>query len=106
MIKIHRNEYEKLKRKVIESGYKDEIERAQNRRFANVTKKEFLEEYIWCVVNAGMKEQIARKIIENIIVNIKVPEKLHSIFRHYGKVEAIIHTLKKYRQYMAKTYRE
>jgi thermostable 8-oxoguanine DNA glycosylase len=49
--------------RVVSAGYQSEINWCKDMvSFDNCTKELFFSEYVWCVLNAGMKEQVARKI--------------------------------------------
>ena len=55
------------------------------------TAEQFFEQYVWCVLNAGMKEQIARKIWERYLENLDP-----FVVGHLGKRKAIETGLKNY----------
>jgi len=48
----------------IKAGYSWEIETVQNRYFTDVDAPEFLVAYVFCVLNVGMKNQIAQKMFD------------------------------------------
>lgn len=48
----------------VKAGYSGEIENVQNRYFKNVDVPEFLVQYVYCVFNVGMKNQIAEKMFD------------------------------------------
>jgi len=52
---------------VISSGYGEEVDWCSNIRFETVTIDDFFREYVWVVLNAGLKEQVARKIFKKYI---------------------------------------
>ena len=55
--------YKDAHKYLMDNGYQHEIDWCKNlTTFQNCDPDLFLQEYIWCVVNAGMKEQVARKI--------------------------------------------
>jgi len=58
----------------------------------------FVLEYIWVVLNAGMREQVARGIYERILAAIKTGRPLSTVFGNRLKVAAI--------EKMARSYRE
>ena len=72
---------------IIESGYADEVDWADSiKDVSHITSEEFFLEYVWVVLNAGMKEQIAKNIYANYIENfdidtIKHPTKRNAIHR-------------------------
>ena len=50
-------------KRVVDAGYQEEIEWCRRMAtFEECTPERFFSEYVWCVLNAGMKEQVARKI--------------------------------------------
>ena len=72
-------------------GYKEEVDYVRGLSFEKCTPEHFFEQYAWCVLNAGMKEQIARKIWERYL------DKLDPlVIGHLGKREAIERGLLEY----------
>lgn len=72
--------------RVVEAGYGGEILYVRDLpRFPSGGAEQFFEQYVWCVLNAGMKEQIARKIWERYL-NLLNPD----VIGHLGKRKAII----------------
>lgn len=69
----------------IKAGYKQEIETVQNRYFKNVDVSEFLVQYVYCVFNVRMKNQIAEKMFDRFcesgcdLNTIKHPNKKKAI---------------------------
>ncbi len=88
-------EYRKVKDNIIERGYGDEIKWCEERKPCTEPADFFLE-YTWVVVNSGMKEQVARKIYENILRAISVHEPVDTAFGHRGKANAISQMLLAY----------
>ena len=73
------------------NGYEKEVEWCRNiPPSEDCTAETFFEEYVWCVLNAGMKEQVARKIYERFMEH-KDP----SAIKHLGKRAAIEQGMKK-----------
>lgn len=71
---------------VVANGYHEEINWVQSIPSMNeIDPETFFREYAWCVLNAGMKEQIARKIYNNFLDSGKNPE----VIGHLGKRDAI-----------------
>jgi hypothetical protein len=62
--------------------------------FDKCTPEQFFNEYVWCVLNAGMKEQVARKIYERFMSmgNLET-------VGHLGKRAAIKRGLEEYPQW-------
>ncbi len=54
--------YEKAKEYVIKQGYQQEIDYVEKRKFVNINPDQFFYEYVYVVLNAGMKNQVAEKI--------------------------------------------
>ena len=51
----------------VKAGYSWEIDAVQNRYFKDVDAPAFLEAYVFCVFNVGMKNQIAQKMYEKFL---------------------------------------
>jgi endonuclease III len=92
--------YLDLKAKVISNGYEKEVAWIES-IIPCCSPEVFLDEYIWVVINAGMKEQVAKKIFgkvqEAIGLNIPVLE----VFAHVNKAKAITQMLTSYRKVFA-----
>lgn len=56
--------YAEAREFVVRAGYLWEIETVQNRYFKDIDTLAFLEAYIFCVFNAGMKNQVAQIMID------------------------------------------
>ena len=84
--------YHEAMRYCIEHGYKDEIEWCRDRPpFKQTDENTFFNEYVWVVLNAGMREQVARKIYDRFM------EKLDTnIIGHKGKRKAVEEAFGKY----------
>lgn len=55
--------YQNAHNRIVAAGYQNEINWCRDMTtFEDCTPERFFNEYVWCVLNAGMKEQIARKI--------------------------------------------
>lgn len=77
---------------VCENGYFDEIEYFRNNKpFEDQDSTTFFLEYVWTVLNAGMKEQVARKIY-NVFIEKLDPSKIG----HLGKRRAIQEAINNY----------
>jgi deoxycytidylate deaminase len=76
--------YNKAQDRVIASGYQDEINWCRDLNFEECTADNFFNEFVWCVLNAGMKEQVARKIYDKFM-ETQDP----SFIGHHGKREAV-----------------
>jgi hypothetical protein len=89
--------YMDLKARVIDAGYAKEVDWSDSIMPCTSASK-FLDEYVWVVLNAGMKEQVARKIFERIQNAIQAGIPLLEVFGHKGKVAAIERMLKCYHE--------
>lgn len=85
--------YLDLKQAIIDQGYADEIDWADDLKPCD-SPLAFWVEYSWVVLNSGMKNQVARKIWDRILESLK--ENLGSsvpfasrVFGHKGKAKAI-----------------
>lgn len=81
-------DYRNLREQVRLAGYGREYEWAQTVK-KPICSNDFLAEYIWVVVNSGMKNQIAEKIMGRIVNAIKTGQDISGVFGHKKKVEAI-----------------
>ena len=80
--------YAGIKKQLIERGFANEIEWAEN--IKPVSKPlDFFCEYAYVIVNSGMKNQIARKIWDKIVQALREDKQVSAVFRHSGKAKAI-----------------
>ena len=71
---------------IIVDGYQDEIDYVRNIKPISEQKEaDFFREFVWVVLNAGMKEQIARKIFDKYFDSCGDS----SVIGHKGKRDAI-----------------
>lgn len=82
------SEFLDLRQKVISAGYGDEIAWQESVTEPEVAD-EFLWQYIWVVISAGMKNQVARVIEQRIVEAYNNKRPISTAFRHRGKVKAI-----------------
>jgi hypothetical protein len=82
------DQYFKLKEKVIDAGYSKDVEWAENLKPC-ISADNFFCEYMWVVLNSGMKNQIAAQIERRIYDAWERGESTVSAFGHKGKVTAI-----------------
>lgn len=81
--------------KVYKAGFEKEIKWVSEiPPFEKQTYENFFGEYVWVVLNAGMREQVARKIyyrfLDGINYDVDIPEKSALLLiGHEGKREAI-----------------
>ena len=80
--------YRELKGRVITAGFIDDIIWAQTVGPPDNSWKFFLE-YMWVVVNSGMKNTVAERIAARIRKALKRGELVTSVFGHPGKAPAI-----------------
>jgi hypothetical protein len=78
----------------IEKGYASEIDIVNGRHFGTSTAEDFLGQYVWVVLNSGMKNQVAERIYERF----KLKRDLETI-RHVGKRSAIKTALQNYQKW-------
>jgi len=85
--------YFKAKIAVEKEGYGDEAAWAENiKPLEKQTYETFVGEYVWVVLNAGMKEQVARGIYDRFWAAMKAYPATGSpyeVIGHYGKRKAI-----------------
>ncbi len=94
------DEYIVLKEKLIQKGYADEINWAENLKVCNDSES-FCLEYIWVVCNSGMKNQIAEKIYRRILKAISDTQDISSVFGHKGKVSGIKKVMQNHKEIFA-----
>jgi hypothetical protein len=80
--------YQSIKAQLIELGYGEEINCAENVKPPKSTIV-FVQEYIWVVINSGMKNQIAQKIYDLVKRALNHGDCLSLYFGHEGKRKAI-----------------
>lgn len=80
--------FEEMKAKVIAAGYGDEIKFYEKMKPC-ADADTFFREYMWVVLSAGMKNQIARQIESRIIEALDRGEPVSSAFHHKSKARAI-----------------
>lgn len=90
------SDYLAIRKRVIEAGYGGELEWVEERRFSDDAEL-FLLEYIYVVLNAGMREQVARSIYEKVIGAIAERRPVSEVFRNGLKVVAIEKMRRDYR---------
>ncbi len=82
------HKYLDLKKAIIDAGYKDDIQWAENVKPCEYYWDFYLE-CIFVICNSGMKAQIARKIFDKICKAIATGNDISKVFGHKGKVSAI-----------------
>lgn len=85
---MDKEKFLELKQKVVDAGYGDEIAWQEGVSLCH-TADDFFREYMWVVLSAGMKNQIARLIENRIYEAIDKGLPISTAFRHKGKVAAI-----------------
>ena len=85
-------QYIDLKDAIISAGYEKEVDWAESVKVCDNSTDFFLE-FGWVVVNSGMKNQIALKIWEKILIAIQDGKTIASAFGHEGKSAAIQYVL-------------
>lgn len=85
---------------LVDNGYESEIDYTDSiPPLEKQSPIQFFNEYVWCVLNAGMREQIARKMYDNYITDYNI----HKI-SHPSKRKAIIHVSDNYNTYFQQLY--
>lgn len=82
--------YLDMRKELIDRGYKEEIEWCEN------VKKcpdmyEFFNQYIWVVLNSGMRNQVAQKIADKVYTALANGVDINTVFGHKGKCKAIMY---------------
>lgn len=95
---MDKTQFELTMEGVIAMGYEDEIEWARNVQPCT-NGHDFLMEYVWVVLNSGMKNQIARQIFDRIVKAWGNGEETWTAFGHKGKVKAIDQVRSNYPDY-------
>lgn len=80
--------YLELREKLIDRGYKEEIEWCENVKKCQ-DMYEFLSQYIWVVLNSGMRNQTAQKIADKVYTALANFVDINTVFGHKGKCKAI-----------------
>jgi hypothetical protein len=82
--------YAEIKNKLCRRGYAEEILSVDDCLNTPCTDwAEFLREYVWVVINSGMKNQIAEKIFKSVWNTLCAHEDISKVFRHELKIKAI-----------------
>jgi len=68
-----------------------EVSTVENRRFSEQTPESFLRQYVFVVLNSGMKNAVAERIFERFMANLDL-----NVIRHLGKKKAIETALSNY----------
>ena len=91
-----KNLYFKIKNEIIEKGHLNEIEWYNNiPNLKELDKTFFFREYVWVVINSGMKNQVAEKIFKNFWIDninfnfdaIRHPNKNKAIRRVFNRLD-------------------
>ena len=82
------HKYLDLKKTIIDAGYEDDIQWAENVKPCT-SSDDFFIEFVFVVCNSGMKAQIARQIFNRLIQAMKSRSSLWGAFKHPGKLGAI-----------------
>lgn len=87
--------YLDLKKRLIECGYANEIDWQDSIKEC-IFADDFARETIFVICNSGMKAQIAQKIFDKVMKEIIKGFKAYTVFKHYGKSQAISDDHKSY----------
>ena len=87
--------YDEARNFILDSQYKAEMEWCENRPpFNDIDAETFFFEYVYVVLNAGMKEQIARKMYERYLEHLNC-----DVIGHPGKRSAIKKARQNYKEW-------
>ena len=87
--------YLKAHNRIVSAGYEKEINYFRDLpEFKDCKIDVFFGEYVWCVLNAGMREQVVRKIYNKFMEHLDI-----TTIGHPGKREAIKTALEKHVQW-------
>lgn len=81
-------DYLRLRRGIIDAGYADEIAWAEGLK-PPTSADVFASEYVWVVLNSGMKNQVARSIADKVYPAIEAGRSASTVFGHKAKCRAI-----------------
>lgn len=81
-------QYLDIKGELIEKGYGNEIDWAEDVKPCEKPIL-FFQEYGWVIINSGMKNQVARIIWDRIVDALLEGRDISEVFNHKGKVAAI-----------------
>lgn len=88
--------YSRVKQDLIKKGYSNEIEWVSKLpNIKNIDKITFFREYVWVVINSGMKNQVAERIFQNFWIDnthfnfesVRHPHKNKSIKQVYNRLD-------------------
>lgn len=83
-----RDEYLDLRSRILVLGYDEDYRWANNVPRPD-SPEHFAAEYVWVVLNSGMKNQIARQIYRRVMPVLERGGSAGEVFGHRGKAEAI-----------------
>jgi hypothetical protein len=87
-VKLTLELYLRARARLAELGHGGDVEWAENVK-APTTPEKFVCEYVRVVLNSGMKNTIARKIMDRVWPRLYADEPITDVFRHPGKRDAI-----------------
>ena len=83
--------YKEIKKKVSKAGYSWEICEVENiLNNSDLNEKVFFRQYMWVIINAGMKYQVAVQIYSRVIYALYFNQPLELAFGNKNKVKAIL----------------
>jgi hypothetical protein len=81
-------QFQRLKERIQDAGYNREIALVEKRK--PVSKSwDFAIEYVYVVINSGMKNQIAEKIYQKVMSALLIDKLASTVFGHKPKCKAI-----------------
>jgi len=88
--------YKEAKSRIIDKGYSWEIEMVESRSLETTTQEDFMMQYAWVVLSAGMKNQVIEKIFQDWSATHD-PE----CIGHLGKQKALSELLSNYEKWFS-----
>lgn len=87
---MYRDFFFRVKKDIVDLGYGYEILQVEYYLLNPCSNSNhFLREFIWVVLNAGLKNQVAERIYHKIVFAINNGYKIEDFFNHLKKTEAI-----------------
>ncbi len=83
--------YERAKALVVKAGFQEEIDFVEGRRFKDMEARDFLYQYVYVVLNSGMKNTVAEAIYRRYL------KEGSRVIGHEGKRKAVIQAQLHYR---------
>ena len=82
------DQYSRIRQVVLDAGYVDEVDWAQNVR-APESPRAFAREYVWVVLNSGLRNQVAQGIWAKLRPVLETGGRASEVYGHEQKAAAI-----------------